>query len=120
MRRRELVRAILLGVLANGVCPPLRSFGTALGKLHAPRDSVSPSNGRHADTEADVGPGWAPRDTEEIVQRIFAREQQVMKTLEGYSAIVETRVVRMKRDRAVGIVPKSSQYFLGVADFRGE
>jgi hypothetical protein len=121
MRRRELFRTLLLGV-ANGACPRLWRLSATQGYLDVSRESAGLTNVRNADSETsgEMEPRRVPLSTEEMAERVFAREQQVIKTLEGYSPLVETRVVRRKRDRTAGIAPKSELYSLGRADLRRE
>ncbi|HEX4538405.1 MAG TPA: hypothetical protein VH140_15745 [Candidatus Acidoferrum sp.] len=60
----------------------------------------------------------APR-MDEIIERMIAREKELMEVLSDYHPIIETYIQEVRPDMQLGIVPKSDYYFLGQADFRG-
>ena len=69
-------------------------------------------------------PGWARAQTqtptpssavEQEVDRITAREAQVVKALRQYTPIIETYIQDMRPDRELGAVPVKDHYFLGTS-----
>jgi hypothetical protein len=65
-------------------------------------------------------PGWAGAQApasavEQEVDRITAREKQVVKSLRQYNPIIETYVQDMRPDKELGAVPVKDHYFLGTA-----
>jgi hypothetical protein len=53
----------------------------------------------------------------EVINRIFAREQSEMKMLRDYSPLVETYIQNLKPDES-GLVPNGDIYFLGRAQLK--
>ena len=53
---------------------------------------------------------------EQAIDRIFAREAQVVDSLKDYTPLVETYIQNMKPDQTLGVVPASDKYFLGRAE----
>jgi hypothetical protein len=90
MRRRQLLRMILLGALAEGLWSPLQSLLAAQGQPNSVTDSLSPANARHSAIDAQV-PQTAGKLAENI-DRMIAQEQGQIKALEGYTPIVETYI----------------------------
>ena len=65
-------------------------------------------------------PGWAGAQApatavEQEVDRITAREAQVVKSLRQYTPIIETYIQDMRPDKEMGAVPVKDHYFLGTA-----
>jgi hypothetical protein len=65
-------------------------------------------------------PGWAGAQTpasavEQEVDRITAREAQVVKAVRQYTPIIETYIQDMRPDKELGAVPVKDHYFLGTA-----
>ncbi|HEY2548172.1 MAG TPA: hypothetical protein VGI46_19020, partial [Candidatus Acidoferrum sp.] len=56
----------------------------------------------------------------EIIDRVFKRENEEVEIIESYAPIVETYIQLEKPDTLMGTLPKSDLYFLGIADFRGK
>jgi hypothetical protein len=117
MQRRQLVRTMLLGAMAEGLCSPLQRLVVAQGKPSAALDLFGFANltASIADVEASPTAG----KLEEIVERVIAREHEQIKIIEGYAPIIETYIQEVKLDKHLGIVPKTDLYFLGQADFKG-
>jgi hypothetical protein len=117
MQRRQLVRTMLLGAMAEELCSPLQRLVAAQGKPSAALDlfGFANSTASVADAEASLPAG----KLEEIVERVIAREHENVKTIEGYAPIIETYIQEVKLDKHLGIVPKTDLYFLGQADFTG-
>ena len=57
---------------------------------------------------------------EQVADRIFAREAQVVASLKEYTPLVETYIQNMKPDQTLGVVPASDKYFLGRAALGSE
>jgi hypothetical protein len=55
--------------------------------------------------------------TDQVVDRITAREHQQVATIRQYTPLIETYIQDMKSDRDLGAVPVKDHYFLGLADF---
>jgi hypothetical protein len=55
--------------------------------------------------------------TDQVVDRITAREHQQVATIRQYTPLIETYIQDMKTDRDMGTVPVKDHYFLGLADF---
>jgi hypothetical protein len=55
--------------------------------------------------------------TDQVVDRITAREHQQVATIRQYTPLIETYIQDMKTDRDLGTVPVKDHYFLGLADF---
>jgi hypothetical protein len=55
--------------------------------------------------------------TDQVVDRITAREHQQVATIRQYTPLIETYIQDMKADRDLGAVPVKDHYFLGLADF---
>ncbi|HEU5453346.1 MAG TPA: M48 family metalloprotease [Terriglobales bacterium] len=67
-------------------------------------------------TAADIPPSATTFD--QAVDRMLAREQQLVKTMEQYSPLVETYIQNMRSDRDLGQTPASDNYYLGRLVFR--
>ena len=54
-----------------------------------------------------------PSTLQQVVDRIFQREQEEVKALARYSPVAETYIQNIQRDRDQMVVPKSDHYFVG-------
>lgn len=54
-----------------------------------------------------------PSTLQQVVDRIFQREQEEIKTLARYSPVAETYIQNVQRDRDQMVVPMSDHYFVG-------
>lgn len=54
-----------------------------------------------------------PSTLQQVVDRIFQREQEEVKALAKYSPVVETYIQNVQRDRDQMVVPMSDHYFVG-------
>lgn len=57
----------------------------------------------------------SPTTMEQVVDRIAARETEVVQSLRAYSPMVETYIQNLKADKELGNVPAGDRYFLGRA-----
>ncbi len=117
MRTRLLVRMILSGALAGGLCSQLQSLAAAQGQTTAAPDSSGPADAKNTGAVAQVTQ-TAPK-LDEIIDRVIKREHDEIAAFDLYSPIVETYIQEVKFNQVLGTVPKSDYYFLGQADFRG-
>jgi hypothetical protein len=117
MRKRFLVRMILLGALAGGLCSQLQSLAAAQGQTTAAPNSSSPVDAKNTVANAQV-PQTATK-LDEIIDRMIKREHEEIAAFDLYSPIIETYIQEVNFNQATGAVPKSDHYFLGQADFRG-
>lgn len=53
---------------------------------------------------------------DQVIDRIIAREAQVVTSLKDFNPLVETYIQNMKPDQTLGVVPASDKYFLGRAE----
>ena len=53
---------------------------------------------------------------DQVIDRIIAREAQVVASLKDFNPLVETYIQNMKPDQELGVVPASDKYFLGRAE----
>lgn len=58
----------------------------------------------------------APVTMDQVVDRVVASEQTLVKNLDRYSPVVETYFQAMKPDPQLGMVPAGDKYFLGRLD----
>jgi hypothetical protein len=58
----------------------------------------------------------APVTMDQVVDRVVASEQTLVKNLDSYSPVVETYFQAMKPDPQLGMVPAGDKYFLGRLD----
>jgi len=58
----------------------------------------------------------APVTMDQVVDRVVASEQNLVKTLDSYSPVVETYFQAMKPDPQLGMAPAGDKYFLGRLD----
>jgi len=68
-------------------------------------------------TRAQAPAPQAASATDQVVDRITAREHQQVATIRQYTPLIETYIQDMKSDRDLGAVPVKDHYFLGLADF---
>jgi len=94
--------AVLTVVLLGG------SFSTSAGAQQAAAPQVP---------QAAAGSSLT---LEQVADRIFAREAQVVASLKEYTPLVETYIQNMKPDQTLGVVPASDKYFLGRAALGSE
>lgn len=78
------------------------------------------SNAGNTLTDAAAQSPQATRNINEIIERIFKRENEEIEIVESYAPNIETYIQLEKSDPLMGTVPKSDLYFLGIADFRGK
>jgi hypothetical protein len=117
MRTKFLVRMILSGALAGGVCWQLQSLAAAQSQTNGAPDSSDVADVKNTGADAQVPLTAAKLD--EIIDRMIKREHVEIAAFDEYSPIIETYIQEVKFSQAVGTVPKSDFYFLGQADFRG-
>ncbi len=117
MRAKFLVRMILLGAFAGGVCLQLQSLAAAQGQTSAAPESSGTADTKNKGAVAQVS-RTAPK-LDEIIDRMIKREHDEIAAFDLYSPIIETYIQEVKPDAEMGIVPSSDYYFLGQADFRG-
>jgi hypothetical protein len=60
------------------------------------------------------------QNADQIIDRVFKREQEEEEIIASYTPIVETYIQLEKSSTSMGTVPKSDLYFLGIADFQGK
>jgi len=53
---------------------------------------------------------------QEVLDRMFARERQLVSSMKQYKPMIETYIQNLMADTEVGFAPKSDQYFLGKLD----
>ncbi len=58
-----------------------------------------------------------PLNRDELINRIFAREQDENAVMLSYTPLIETYIQQTKKDPILGVVPVIDRYFLGQADF---
>src|SRR5437016_4545747 len=58
----------------------------------------------------------SPVTMDQVVDRVVASEQNLVKNLDSYSPVVETYFQAMKPDPELGMVPVADKYFLGRLD----
>lgn len=58
----------------------------------------------------------APLTMDQVVDRVVASEQNLVKNLDSYSPVIETYFQAMKPDPQLGMVPAGDKYFLGRLD----
>jgi len=64
-----------------------------------------------------TAPAGAGLATEQAIDRIVARENDLVKALANYSPLVETYIQNLQQDQTVAKAPKNDKYFLGKMDF---
>lgn len=57
-----------------------------------------------------------PTTMEQVVDRISARESEVIQSLRQYTPLVETYIQNLRTDKELGSVPAGDKYFLGRAE----
>src|SRR5208282_3174825 len=93
---------------------------TASAALAAAEARETWSSAGNTRTDAAAQAPQAARSVNEIIERVFKRENEEVEIIESYAPIVETYIQLEKSDALMGTVPKSDLYFLGIADFRGK
>jgi hypothetical protein len=110
-----------LVALACLLCMILAINGSALAATRAsaetPASADSPTSNGSPDA-AQAAPA-APKPND-IIDRVFKREQESMESAVNSAPIVETYIQEEKSDELMGTVPRKDLYFLGQADFRGK
>ena len=61
-------------------------------------------------------PGPSAVSPQEVLDRMFARERQLVGSMKQYKPMIETYIQNLMDDTQVGFAPKSDQYFLGKLD----
>src|SRR5712691_2964000 len=117
MRMRLLVRMILLGALAGGLCTLLQSLAAAQGQTETSPDISDQGEAKSAGAAVQVPQSATKLD--EIIDRMIKREHDEIASFDLYSPVIETYIQEVTFKQAFGTVPKSDYYFLGQADFRG-
>jgi hypothetical protein len=107
--------------LACLLCVNSAINGRALAATHAsaetPASADSPTN--HGSPDSTQAASAVPKPNE-IIDRVFKREQQSIESTVRAAPIVETYIQEEKSDAVMGTVPRKDLYFLGQADFRGK
>src|ERR1700694_315648 len=116
MRMKLLVRMILLGAFAGGVCLQMQSMAATPGQTSAAPDASGPADIEDKGAAAQVS--QTPPKLDEIVDRMIKQEHDAIAAFDLYRPIVETYIQVVRPDKLMGTVPKSDFYFLGQADFR--
>jgi hypothetical protein len=116
MHMKLLVRMILLGTFAGGVCSQTQNLAAAQGQTAGTPDSSGPADTKGKGAVAQVSQTASKLD--EIVDRMIKREHDAIAAFDLYRPIVETYIQIVRPDKLMGTVPKSDFYFLGQADFR--
>jgi hypothetical protein len=101
MFRNVLLAALLLSLTSH--CSPCRA--------------QEKSSGVDTSTVASPAPRKATLNPEELIDRIFAREQYINAATLSYTPLVETYIQQTRKDLTLGLVPVMDRYFLGQADF---
>ncbi|HEV2378752.1 MAG TPA: M48 family metalloprotease [Terriglobia bacterium] len=70
-------------------------------------------------TSSTPAPGPEPDAVSRLVDRITARENELVKNLRNYRPRVETYIQDFRPDQELGDVPTNDHYFLGRLDFEG-
>jgi|HubBroStandDraft_1064217.scaffolds.fasta_scaffold20993_2 hypothetical protein len=94
-----------------------RALATAPASAETAASADSPASNGSPDA-AQAAPA-VPRPNE-IIDRVFKREQQSIESTVNSAPIVETYIQEEKSDALMGTVPRKDLYFLGQADFRGK
>jgi hypothetical protein len=118
MRTRLLVSMILFWLSVRGAYLGTEEFAAAAKRAAIERLSSSRLT-KASGVVAAAAPEPTALQLEEIVERVIAREHENVKTIEGYTPIIETYIQEVKLDKHLSIVPKTDLYFLGQADFAG-
>ena len=87
MRTRLLVRMILLGALAGGLCTLLQSLAAAQGKTKASPDASGQVDAENASAAAQA-PQTASR-LDEVIDRFIKREHGEIAAFDLYSPVIE-------------------------------
>ncbi len=79
-----------------------------------------PAAGRSMPKESREAQEQEPEVVRQVVDRIIAREKEVMQTLPKYRPRVETYLQVVRPDPELGVVPVHDKYFLGRLEFDGK
>ena len=101
----------------NSLSFVLALFMWLLPQTATPQNSDVPPdvNPPKADTAA---PAKNAPSMDQVIDRVIANEQGLVKTLTNYTPMVETYIQNMKADKDLGAVPESDRYFLGKLDLK--
>ena len=88
MHRRQLVRMMLLGAMAEGLCAPLQRLVAAQGTPNGALNSFGFANSMTGVADAEATP--TAGKMEEIVERVISQEHKNVKTIERFTPIIET------------------------------
>src|SRR2546421_5467666 len=69
-----------------------------------------------APAPADSSPAGTASTLDQVVQRVVARERQLVNNMTHFSPVVETYIQNMREDKELGAAPESDRYFLGRLD----
>src|SRR5258708_38063115 len=110
MRTRLLVRMILSGALAGGLCSQLQSLAAAQGQTTAATDSSGLADAKNTGAAAQVTQTGPKLD--EIIDRVIKRAHDEIAAFDLYSPIEETYIQEVKFNQRLGTVRNSNYYFL--------
>jgi hypothetical protein len=96
--------AVSRPMLAQAPPPPVKNTGQSVSPPPGPEN---PSRGQEDTLQLTA-----------IVERIVARENQLLKNLRNYSPRIETYIQNFRPDPELGSVPTDDRYFLGRLDFQ--
>jgi hypothetical protein len=94
-----------------------RALAATPASAETPASADSPTN--HGSPDSTQAASAVPKPNE-IIDRVFKREQQSIESTVRAAPIVETYIQEEKSDAVMGTVPRKDLYFLGQADFRGK
>jgi hypothetical protein len=117
MRFTHGIRMILLWSFVGCAGALAQGLNANPGQQGAPAGPPDSANAKKPSAKAPLP--QAALKTDEIVERMLAREHDQIAAFDLYSPIIETYIQEVKPDVQMGTVPKSDFYFLGQADFRG-
>ena len=86
----------------------------------AARHETSPGTSDTQSGAPNPQPSQTMHSVNEVIDRVFKRENEQREIIESYAPIVETYIQLEKSDVLMGTLPKSDLYFLGIADFHGK
>lgn len=114
MRTRFWAGVFVAAFLAGGASLFAQSLDVAQND-----GGSSPGPSVHHRPVSDAQTSRTALSINQIIERVFNREPQEDETISSYAPIVETYIQEQKSDNLMGTLPKTDEYFLGQADFRG-
>ena len=74
------------------------------------------AGGSRAGAQAVLTPAASGISAQAVLDRMFAREKQLVSSMKQYKPMIETYIQNLANDAEVGFTPKGDQYFLGRLD----